>query len=403
MGGAGAERKNVSAPSNRTIANPAPLKRVRPWLVNLGVLVGATLLAAMGGELVVRLLFGNDINLFPRYHTNAHYGEYEIRRLRPNTEFFHTSRDGRWRFRTNAQGFRSGRDWVYDKPAGDVRVIALGDSQTMGFEVRQGRTYSAVIERYLHKQGLEAEALNTGVSGFSTAEELMFLENEGIRYHPDFVVLGFFANDFGDNMKADIFGLENGQLVEKRKSYVPGVSVLNTINSFAPLRWLSENSYLYSAVLNTVWEAAKNALLSRKRAELETEYALPKANVGNYEYDLTLALVRRMHAFCRAHDIRFIIVDIPQPTRTGFAPSVPPELTAEFRANADDYIDSTELFAPYDGVAEMFVPHGQRHISEFSHLMIGVSAAKYVVEQNGRSAARTPLAAACARARAHAG
>jgi GDSL-like Lipase/Acylhydrolase family len=350
-------------------------------VANVIVLLTMTATALLAGELIVRVLFGRSINLFPRYHTAVTYGEYRMRRLRPNTVFWHTSRDGHWKFQTDSQGFRAAEDYAYEKPPGSVRVLALGDSQTMGFEVRQNRTYSAVIARWLASRGIDAQSINAGVSGFSTAEELVFLENEGIKYDPDFVVLGFFANDFADNVKAGMFRLDDGKLVEMSKDYAPGVGILDLVNSLAPLRWLSEHSYLYSAVLNSAWEGSKQILLSRQRANLTTEFAIPTEEVSNYEYDLAAALVERMYAFCRAHGIKLIILDIPKPTRKGFASSVPSALESVFRASSDAYLGSEQVLGPYADVAEILVPHGQRHMSEFSHLMFGISVASYVLDQ----------------------
>ena len=123
------------------------------------------------------------------------------------------------------QGLRDARDFPYAKPAGTLRVLALGDSHTQGYEVRQEATYAAVLERYLKGKGRKAEVLNAGVSGYSTAEAAAYLENEGHRYQPDVVVLGFYANDFEDNLKAGLFGLEGGKLVERKRSHIPGVRV----------------------------------------------------------------------------------------------------------------------------------------------------------------------------------
>ena len=164
--------------------------------MNLALLAVVSLVCLGLCEIGTRLLFGNQILLIPRYHTSAHYGEFTIRRLRPNIQFWHTDPDGSWKFVTNSQGFRSNEDFHLEKPPGAFRVMALGDSTTEGFEVRQNYTYPAVLERYLKKNGIQAEVFNTGVSGFGTAEELIYLENEGIKYKPDAVVLGFFGNDF---------------------------------------------------------------------------------------------------------------------------------------------------------------------------------------------------------------
>ena len=58
----------------------------------------------------------------------------------------------------------------------------------------------------------------------------MFLEEEGFKYHPDVVVLGFFANDFEDNLKAGLFELDGqGRLVKLKHQHIPGVRIQNFI------------------------------------------------------------------------------------------------------------------------------------------------------------------------------
>ena len=90
--------------------------------------------------------------------------------------------------------------------------------------MRQDYTFSSVIEKYLDRQEINAEVINAGVSGFSTAEALLFLENEGVKYSPDYVVLGFYANDYQDNIKAGFFKLdEEDNLVIQKNKHIPGV------------------------------------------------------------------------------------------------------------------------------------------------------------------------------------
>lgn len=343
------------------------------------------------GEAVTRFLFGRAIVLFPRHHAEARYGDFALRRLEPNARFWHTSADGSWEFRTNAQGFRDDEDWSLEKPPGQLRVLVLGDSQTQGFEARQEHTFAAVMQRALRRRGLDAKVMNAGVSGFSTAEELVYLENEGIRYAPDAVVLGFFGNDFEDNVKAGLFALRDGELVQAKISHLPGVRALRFVNAVPGLAWLSENSYLYSLAMNTVWEAAKARLLARSRAQLATEYAVEDAGArGDGETRLALALLARMHAFCRSRGIPLIVLDVPHPdvlqldpssppdAAFGFHSSVPDALVAEFEAASDAYLPSQTVLARWTGIAEIHVPHGHRHIGELSHLALGVAAADAV-------------------------
>ncbi len=175
-----------------------PRSRLKSILGNAALFLGATLVMLLVAEFSVRLLMGDQINMLPRYHTDAHYGEFTLRKLRPNSDFWHKTIDGSWRFVTNNRGFRSYHDYEYEKPVGQIRVLSLGDSHTQGYEVRQDHTFSAIVERYLQREGSDTEVLNTGISGFSTAEELIFLENEGIKYseeNPYLVDIDIIDND----------------------------------------------------------------------------------------------------------------------------------------------------------------------------------------------------------------
>ena len=359
---------------------PAPTKSRKPpraWIGNLTLLLAVTILSLGVGEVLVRALV-DDMLLFPRYHARADYGEVTLRRLRPDTVFWHSSVDGSWRFETNAQGFRDSEDWSYEKPPGTLRVLVLGDSHTQGMEARQDRTYPEIIERVLTGEAGESQVLNSGVSGFSTAEALAFLEHEGHKYAPDVVVLGLYANDFEDNVKAGLFALEDGRLVARKTSHTPGVAILEAINILPPLRWLSENSYLYSLALNTVWETTKYWVLKRSEAALVTEYAIPSERVDDYKKALLLALVRRLHAFCQDRGIPLIVADIPlfgEPGAGDFTSSIPADLLAPLRSSSEALVLSEDLFADYRGVAEFHVQNGHRHISEFSHLLLGRAVA----------------------------
>jgi hypothetical protein len=362
-----------------------PGQRIAGLLGSLMLLVLGVALSCVAGEAAIRWLYADSVVLFPRYHTGARYGEYHLRRLRPHTAFVHRSVDGEWEFLTNGRGFRDTSEYGYAKRPGTLRIIALGDSHTQGFECRQERTYSEVLERTLERAGVDAEVMNTGVSGFSTAEELAFLEAEGVRYQPDVVVLGFFANDFEDNLKAGLYSLEGDQLVAESREHVPGVRILDALNALPPFRWASENSYLYSILLNTVWDRAKAALLSDAEAELGTEFALPRQSVSGYAEALGVKVVQRMHEICRKHGIVLVFLDLPvEDDRQGFRSSVPPNLVEQLRAASDVFVSSEEVLGPYRGLAEVHVPNGQRHISEFTHLMLGKRVAEEILRLKQR-------------------
>jgi hypothetical protein len=356
------------------------ITKLKNTFKNIGLLLLVALVFFMIAEIVVRFIYKDETVLFPRYHTDAQYGQFTLRRVRPNSEFWHTSQDGNWKFTTNKQGFRNYKNFNYKKPEGMIRVISLGDSHTQGFEVRQDYTFSRIIEKYLRKDFDNVEVINSGVSGFSTAEELLFLENEGIKYAPDFIVLGFYANDSEDNIKADLIKLkEDGNLEIQKKTHIPGVRIQNVIYTVPLVNWMSENSYFYSLLFNNTWNYFQSRLAS-KASDRVKEYAVPTQKVfSEYQIALTDALIKRMYKFCQKNDIKLIIIDIPLVFEGNkFKSSFHPSLLKTVQSHSDGYILSDALLYDFDGVAELHVPHGQRHISEFTHSLLGISAAKKI-------------------------
>ncbi len=358
--------------------------KIRSILANLSLSILVLVICFIIAEFVVRSLYKDETTLFPRNHTDAQYGQFTLRKLRPNSVFWHTSKDGSWKFTINKQGLRNYKDFDYSKTEGTIRIMSLGDSNTQGYEVSQDYTFSAVLEKSLNAQGHRAEVINTGISGFSTAEELLFLENEGIKYKPDFVVLAFYANDFRDNVKANLFKLDkNGNLVIQKKEYIPGVKIQNIIYELPLVKLLSENSYSYSLLFNSVWNYLKTRV-AKKASNRIMEHAKPtKHRFSDYHFALTSALIKRMYGFCRKNNIKLIIVDIPRiadgkQIKSSFYGS----LSQDIPKYSDATIFSDSLISDYAGVAEIHRPHGQRHISEFTHTLLGVSIAKKIISLN---------------------
>ena len=355
--------------------------KIKNFFINIFVSILVLAILYIVIEFFVRTLYKDETVLFPRYHTDAQYGEFTLRKIRPNSVFWHTSVDGKWKFIINEQGLRNDKDFGYEKPEGVIRVLSLGDSHTQGYEVRQDYTFSAIIDKYLNDRGYKSEVINAGISGFSTAEELLYLENEGIKYKPDYVVLGFYANDYQDNIKADFFKLdESGSLVIQKKEHIPGVKIQNVIYSFAPVRWLSENSYFYSLLFNKTWQYFKEKL-KKSASEKVFEYAIPTQDkFSDYQTALTSVLIKRMYDFCNKNDIKLIILDVPQRLEDDrIKSSITQSIADDISDHSDGYVSSATLLSDYIGVAEMHRPHGNMHISEFTHTLLGVSAAKQII------------------------
>ncbi len=87
---------------------------------------------------------------------------------------------GRWSWtggyaRINAQGIRDD-DPVTPKPAGERRLLILGDSITFGAKVRTDQAYPHVLERNLLERGLNWRVLNGGVTSYDPSQEAEWLD-----------------------------------------------------------------------------------------------------------------------------------------------------------------------------------------------------------------------------------
>jgi len=92
---------------------------------------------------------------------------------------------------SNQEGFRD-VDHAIEKPPGVYRIVVLGDSIAAGLHVdRYEDVFPPVLQKLLMEKGLKAEVINLAVSGYNTQQEVEMLEEKGLRYHPDLVLLAY--------------------------------------------------------------------------------------------------------------------------------------------------------------------------------------------------------------------
>jgi hypothetical protein len=124
--------------------------------------------------------------------------------LRPGAEGL-VADETRQYVRINSHGFHD-VERGYEKPANTVRIAVLGNSWTEAMQVPLDKNYCSVLERKLTKlycyEGERVEVLNFGVSGYSTAQELLLLRQEVWKYHPDAIIVAFYsARDIANNVR----------------------------------------------------------------------------------------------------------------------------------------------------------------------------------------------------------
>ena len=97
---------------------------------------------------------------------------------------------------SNSKGVRGRREHAGEKAPGTTRILVLGDSFTFGEDVGDDETYSHHLEQLLPG----TEVINLGVHGYGHDQMLIYLREEGIRYRPDIVILGFLTGDMERNV-----------------------------------------------------------------------------------------------------------------------------------------------------------------------------------------------------------
>jgi GDSL-like lipase/acylhydrolase family protein len=97
---------------------------------------------------------------------------------------------------SNSHGLRSEKEIPLEKPPGEKRLLLLGDSFTFGAEVADRETFAAGLAPLLPG----VEVLNLGVHGYGHDQMLLYLRDEGVKYSPDVVLVGFVGDDMLRNV-----------------------------------------------------------------------------------------------------------------------------------------------------------------------------------------------------------
>jgi len=320
------------------------------------VLVGAVY-ALAAGEVFLRVLAPQ--LMLPRYVCATDYG---VRGNVPNGDYWHKAPEYRINIRTNSRGIRADREIPYEKPPGVRRIMLLGDSFGMGYGVNLEDAFLTRLVAFLDAAGVKCEDVNLSVSGFGTAEELVALEEEGFRYQPDVVVVEWHATDPGDNVRSNLYGLEQGRLMRKSKTYLPAVKSRQMLFSLGAVRWLAVHSHLYCCLREEAAQFAKFRLLPtlRRLTSVRPEASEPRPEAGQSDGDperLALALLAEMQRQCRQHGAELLIFDIPsRRSRTEFYSTFPTE-----------HVSDGMQFHLYNPMADFAQYYGQKLYWEKEH------------------------------------
>lgn len=161
---------------------------LRILLIFLAIILSLTLAESLFGILPLGEIGGSEVLVKKSDNILLSY------ELKPNFTRVARNPDGiKIIYRTNGYGFR-GSEFQFErvKPA----LLFLGDSITFGFGVREENTFSGLVEKYLKlNHGLEFMAVNLGVGGYNTKQEIELYKQNVNQFSPSWVILGYALND----------------------------------------------------------------------------------------------------------------------------------------------------------------------------------------------------------------
>lgn len=126
----------------------------------------------------------------------------------------------------NADGYL-GPDYALQRPAGVFRIVMIGDSVAMGQGLQPNESLGVLLQNELNLLKVDGidrfEVMVMAVSGYSTSQEIIVLENNALRYSPDLVVWSYVLNDPAH----PVYHNANGAMGEYY--YKPGIHLVDFV------------------------------------------------------------------------------------------------------------------------------------------------------------------------------
>ncbi len=211
------------------------------------LLVSSIVLTLLAGEAALALL-----GLYPplpRSYVGEHRDQHRAHfvadpelgwRMRPGSSFVWDVDGFKARYLADREGFRTGSD---QPPAGERRIVLVGDSFLWGFGVPYEATCGHLLESALPGTTVD----NLAMVGFGLDQIWQTLRHHALPRKPDLVIAGLFIDDFNRSFDAyrptegfnkPTFRLAGGTLVRTTAGDRPGRTV----------RFLERRSRLFTAL-----------------------------------------------------------------------------------------------------------------------------------------------------------
>jgi len=202
-----------------------------------------------------------------------------------------------WTFHVTPHRTR-GADFPLEKPANERRLLCIGDSYAFGMWCDDDETLVEQLVRRANERERELDskvtwrAINQGVPGYHSGQQRIALEEEGLAFEPDVVLLYFNSNDLEKD--GFFYASDLGVL---RRDYLPLPTFLR--------RMLWDVSHLYG------WISSAHARTVESGPTPYLDPRVPVAHVREDNREYTRRAIGRIVELCRERGIPIFFVNQP--------------------------------------------------------------------------------------------
>jgi lysophospholipase L1-like esterase len=203
----------------------------------------------------------------------------------------------------NSDGLRD--DEYAAAGTGKKRMLVLGDSFGWGFGVEHEERFSEILEA-AHPGW---EIINASVSGYGTDQQYLYLEDRGLSYGPDVVLVLFYEDDFTTNRSPREHWYNKPYFVvgdsgpELRNVPVPKATVRQAVGRFALGR-----TYLGRGIYGLIGHRLARPAPSPRRPAA----ADPAGGSGHADpHRVTRGLIHAMDELAESRGARLIVASVP--------------------------------------------------------------------------------------------
>jgi hypothetical protein len=201
----------------------------------------------------------------------------------------------------NSEGFLDDSHPV-SRPPGLNCLLFLGDSFTIGVGIPKTERFTDLIKDDLQPGWT---VMNMGMWGYSTDQELLVLEEKGLKYAPDVVVLCMFLDDLFCN---NLFSVNDGIYIKPKFSLAANEELMLRN---VPVPNNHGRSALVNLILTRLYKLRNRLGMGAEFSRQGWISVYDRKYLAQGGYELTLRLVAEIHTLTKTRGMDFLLVLIP--------------------------------------------------------------------------------------------